>query len=106
MHLQNCGITDQGAALFADVLRSNPHLRVLDLEYNKITNDGATALAEGLKDNTGLVELRLLGQPCHFGDRCLATFIEMFNVCILVGKCVQDAIERRGEGDCSYARHL
>ena len=60
IHLQSYSITDVGSKMFADVLRVNNHLRVLDLEYNKITNDGATALAEGLKDNHCLIELRLL----------------------------------------------
>ncbi|KAI2657308.1 Protein NLRC3 [Labeo rohita] len=49
--LCNCGITDEGCAALASVLRSNPsHLRQLDLTRNKLGDSGVTLLSAGLED--------------------------------------------------------
>ncbi|CAF1609186.1 unnamed protein product, partial [Rotaria magnacalcarata] len=44
-------ITDHGAQLFAEVLKTNKTLTVLGLENNTITDNGAQQLAEALKTN-------------------------------------------------------
>jgi len=48
--LWDCKITDEGCAALASALRSNSHLRELDLSWNKIENGGLTLLSVGLKD--------------------------------------------------------
>ncbi|XP_039506918.1 NACHT, LRR and PYD domains-containing protein 12-like isoform X4 [Pimephales promelas] len=48
--LWDCEITDEGCAALASALRSNSHLRELDLSWNKIENGGLTLLSVGLKD--------------------------------------------------------
>ncbi|XP_050984010.1 NACHT, LRR and PYD domains-containing protein 12 isoform X1 [Labeo rohita] len=59
--LCNCGITDEGCAALASVLRSNPsHLRQLDLTRNKLGDSGVTLLSAGLEDtHCNLEKLRL-----------------------------------------------
>ncbi|XP_048036227.1 NLR family CARD domain-containing protein 3-like isoform X3 [Megalobrama amblycephala] len=48
--LSDCCITDEGCAALASALRSNSHLRELDLTENKIGDGGLTLLSDGLKD--------------------------------------------------------
>ncbi|CAM4550153.1 unnamed protein product [Leuciscus chuanchicus] len=49
--LGDCGVTDEGCAALASVLRSNPsHLRELDLSGNKIGDSGVKLLSSGLKN--------------------------------------------------------
>ncbi|CAF4888973.1 unnamed protein product, partial [Rotaria socialis] len=54
-------ISDNGAQLFAEVLKTNKTLTVLDLEKNTITDNGAHQLAEALKTNKVLTVLGLNG---------------------------------------------
>ncbi len=58
------------------------------MEKNKISNEGATALANSLKFNKRLVELNLLGQPNQFGDACLEMFIELFDYNVTLTKII------------------
>ncbi|XP_048018280.1 NACHT, LRR and PYD domains-containing protein 12-like [Megalobrama amblycephala] len=48
--LWDCNITDEGCAALASALRSNSHLRDLNLSKNKIGGPGLTLLSDGLKD--------------------------------------------------------
>ena len=58
------------------------------MDNNKISNEGALALAEALKTNTRLIELNLLGQPHQFGDACLEGFINMFHYNVTLTKII------------------
>ena len=60
----------------------------MTLDNNKISNEGALALAEALKTNTRLIELNLLGQPHQFGDACLEGFINMFHYNVSLTKII------------------
>ncbi|XP_050984012.1 NACHT, LRR and PYD domains-containing protein 12 isoform X2 [Labeo rohita] len=70
--LCNCGITDEGCAALASVLRSNPsHLRQLDLTRNKLGDSGVTLLSAGLEDtHCNLEKLRL--SDCGITDEGFA----------------------------------
>ncbi|XP_048011234.1 NACHT, LRR and PYD domains-containing protein 3-like isoform X3 [Megalobrama amblycephala] len=58
--LWNCNITDEGCAALASALRSNSHLRELDLTENKLGCRGLTLLSDGLKDpHSKLEKLKL-----------------------------------------------
>ncbi|XP_026073127.1 NACHT, LRR and PYD domains-containing protein 12-like isoform X1 [Carassius auratus] len=61
LRLRDCGITDEGCAALASVLRSNPsHLRRLDLSWNKKGDLGVKLLCDGLKyPHCKLEELQL-----------------------------------------------
>ncbi|KAL1261296.1 hypothetical protein QQF64_006561, partial [Cirrhinus molitorella] len=49
--LCNCGVTDEGCAVLASALRSNPsHLRQLDLTGNKLQDTGLTFICSVLED--------------------------------------------------------
>ncbi|KAL0167072.1 hypothetical protein M9458_038916, partial [Cirrhinus mrigala] len=49
--LRDCGVTDEGCALLASALRSNPsHLRELNLSGNKL-RDSAVKLLSDIKDD-------------------------------------------------------
>ena len=48
--LSKCEITAEGCAALASALRSNSHLRELDLTENIIGDKGLTLLSDGLKD--------------------------------------------------------
>ncbi len=61
---------------------------VLDLENNKIDNNGAIALAEGLRNNSTLIELNLLGQGSEFGDPTLTAFVQLFDFNITLTKII------------------
>ncbi|XP_066577552.1 uncharacterized protein LOC136767576 isoform X2 [Amia ocellicauda] len=61
--LSGCGITEEGCAVLASALRSNPStLRELDLSRNHPGDSGVTKLSAGLEDpNCKLETLRLSG---------------------------------------------
>lgn len=48
--LSDCCITNEGCAVLALALRLNPHLRELDLSWNKLRDSGVTLLFDELKD--------------------------------------------------------
>ncbi|XP_051729705.1 NACHT, LRR and PYD domains-containing protein 12-like isoform X1 [Ctenopharyngodon idella] len=50
LKLNTCDITAEGCTALASALRSNAHLRELDLSVNKIGGRGLTLLSDGLKD--------------------------------------------------------
>ncbi|XP_067260689.1 ribonuclease inhibitor-like isoform X2 [Chanodichthys erythropterus] len=50
LRLSYCNITAEGCAALTSALRSNSHLRELDLSDNKIGGEGLTLLSDGLKD--------------------------------------------------------
>jgi hypothetical protein len=56
LDLRGCSITEEGAAVLADVLPSCPSLREVRLGSNDIGSDGATALAHAVADQRHRVE--------------------------------------------------
>ncbi|ROK64934.1 NACHT, LRR and PYD domains-containing protein 12 [Anabarilius grahami] len=48
--LSDCDITNEGCAALGSALRSNPHLRELDLSWNKLRDSGVNLLSDKLKD--------------------------------------------------------
>lgn len=57
--LLHCNVGDSGAVALAEVLKSKPNLRILQLSMNNIGDEGVTALAELLKTNTTLEALHM-----------------------------------------------
>ena len=57
--LKSAFLSDEGAKVLADVLKSNITLETLDLSNNPIGIEGAKALAAMLKTNTTIKELKL-----------------------------------------------
>ena len=47
-------ISDKGATALAQALKRNTTLQLLNLSFNKISDKGATALAQAMKGNTTL----------------------------------------------------
>jgi hypothetical protein len=88
VRLSRCTLDAADAKAIATGLERNDAVEVLHLDNNKISNDGASVIAEALKTNTRLVELNLLGQPVQFGDACLEQFIDMFNYNVTLTKII------------------
>ncbi|XP_073716388.1 NACHT, LRR and PYD domains-containing protein 3 isoform X3 [Misgurnus anguillicaudatus] len=62
LKLRYCDVTDEGCAALASALRSNTHLRDLDLSYNNLRDSGVKLICDGLKNpNCKLEKLRLCG---------------------------------------------
>nr|XP_055060194.1 NACHT, LRR and PYD domains-containing protein 3-like isoform X4 [Misgurnus anguillicaudatus] len=58
--LRDCGVTDEGCAALASALKSNTHLRDLDLSVNNLRDSGVKLLSDGLKNpNCKLEKLKL-----------------------------------------------
>ncbi|XP_051764057.1 NACHT, LRR and PYD domains-containing protein 12-like isoform X44 [Ctenopharyngodon idella] len=72
LRLEDCNITAEGCAALASALRSNSHLRELDLTDNIIGGGGLTLLSDGLKDpHCKLEKLRL--EDCNItAEGCAA----------------------------------
>lgn len=88
INLGKCEIDTADAIKIADALAVNDTVEVLNLEKNKITNEGATAIWEALKTNKRLTELNLIGQPHQFGDACLEACINMFDYNVTLSKII------------------
>ncbi|XP_067259746.1 NACHT, LRR and PYD domains-containing protein 12-like isoform X2 [Chanodichthys erythropterus] len=72
LRLYSCDITDEGCAALASALRSNSHLRELDLTLNSIGNGGLMLLSDGLKDSNCKLE-KLMLRDCEVTDEgCVA----------------------------------
>ncbi|KAL1260230.1 hypothetical protein QQF64_008057 [Cirrhinus molitorella] len=60
LKLEHSAITDKGCAALASALKSNPHLRQLDLTWNHLGDSGVTLLSAGLENpHCKLEKLRL-----------------------------------------------
>ncbi len=88
VHLKRCALSTFDMSFVAKALGKNSSIRVLDLENNKIDNNGAIVLAEGLKGNSTLIELNLLGQGSEFGDQTLTAFLQLFDHNITLTKVI------------------
>ncbi|XP_062404768.1 tropomodulin-2 [Sardina pilchardus] len=58
---------DPIAVAFSDMLRENKALKSLNLESNFITSAGVQALVEALRDNEGLIEIKIDNQRQQLG---------------------------------------
>ncbi|XP_073670413.1 uncharacterized protein [Paramisgurnus dabryanus] len=64
---KDCDVTDEGCAALASALRSNPHLRDLDLYYNKLRDSAVKRLCDGLKNPNCKLE-KLKFKDCDVTD--------------------------------------
>lgn len=88
VHLKRTALSTKDMEYVQACLQKNTTIRVLDLENNKIDNNGAILLADGLRKNSTLVELNLLGQGSEFGDMTLVAFIDMFDFNVTLQKII------------------
>ncbi|XP_048051929.1 NACHT, LRR and PYD domains-containing protein 12-like isoform X2 [Megalobrama amblycephala] len=72
LKLIQCNITDKGCAALASALRSNSHLRELDLTVNKIGDEGLMLLSDGLMDPNCKLEKLMLSQCNITAEGCAA----------------------------------
>lgn len=72
--------------MLAEGLAANTSITVLDLQKNRINNDGGTALAKGIANNKSLLEINLMNQVGRWGDQCLDAFLAMFETNITLLK--------------------
>eukprot|EP00286_Rhodomonas_abbreviata_P006813 CAMPEP_0181325174 /NCGR_PEP_ID=MMETSP1101-20121128/20778_1 /TAXON_ID=46948 /ORGANISM="Rhodomonas abbreviata, Strain Caron Lab Isolate" /LENGTH=339 /DNA_ID=CAMNT_0023433451 /DNA_START=155 /DNA_END=1171 /DNA_ORIENTATION=+ len=80
VRLENCGLGDKEGKILGDMLASNTSVTLLDLQKNKINNDGGSALAKGLTHNKSLICLDLMSMAkTRWGDKCLDDFLAMFD---------------------------
>ena len=86
LRLEGCGLGDREAAVLAEGIAANTSITKLDLQKNRINNDGGSALAKGIASNTSLVEINLMNQPSRWGDGCLDAFLAMFETNITLLK--------------------
>ncbi|KAH3732179.1 NOD3 protein [Pelomyxa schiedti] len=64
-HAMHNAIGEQGASALANCLKQSTSLIELDLSYNTLSDTGAQALSRGLKYNTTLTALNLSGNNIH-----------------------------------------
>ncbi len=88
VHLKRTALSTKDMEYVQACLQKNSSIRVLDLENNKIDNNGAILLADGLRNNSTLVELNLLGQGSEFGDMTLVAFIDMLDFNVTLQKVI------------------
>jgi hypothetical protein len=67
----------------------NTTVVLLDLEKNKIDNEGAATLALMMRQNSTIREVNLFGQAGRaFGDACLTSFVDMFGFNVTLTKII------------------
>jgi hypothetical protein len=72
-----------------DGLVKNSCVVLLDLEKNKIDNEGAATLALMMRQNSTIREVNLFGQAGRaFGDACLTAFVDMFAYNVTLTKII------------------
>ena len=76
--LKQNDITNADCEHIKTLLLNNKTLTSLNLEANKIDSEGSTAIAEGLKGNSSLTTLILLGNG-PFGEACMDAWLAAFN---------------------------
>lgn len=75
----------------------NKTLAVLRLEGNRITSEGAIAIAQGLANNKTLRELYLSNQTQKtFGDQCLTEYAHLLEVNLTLLKIAWRLDSRKG----------
>ncbi|XP_073698641.1 NACHT, LRR and PYD domains-containing protein 3-like [Garra rufa] len=69
LRLIRCGVTDEGCAALSSALRSNSHLRELDLSGNNLGDTDMKLISDGLKDpHCKLEKLRLINCGVTYED--------------------------------------
>jgi len=97
LKLVKCGLRDTFAEELGKSLKTNRALEVITLESNTITGSGVAALADGLKENQTLKELRLMGQTAAIstdGEQALAKMLEVNTTLIKIGLQIRDPTAR------------
>ncbi|KAL3862655.1 hypothetical protein ACJMK2_008609 [Sinanodonta woodiana] len=94
LSLRHCGITDEGATMIGRCLgstkKSNVKLLSLNLSNNKISDKGATEIAQGLRMNRTLLSLSLANN--QIGDKGASKLAEVLQKFPLTH---EEVVERR-----------
>jgi len=69
VEMVNAMVSDVLAQAWGDVLKRNRTLTILNLESNSISTIGITALADGLRENRCLKEVKLANQKSSFSQQ-------------------------------------
>ena len=79
LDLSDCGLTDANAVSLAQTLSASSLVK-LNLNKNKIRDEGCSAIAKALATNTTLREIELFGMQGggKWGEGCVATWLEMY----------------------------
>ncbi len=88
VHLKSCDLDKVDVQELCEGIVGHTSLVVLDLEKNKIDNEGAEIIANALRNNWSIRELNLLGQQRAFGDACLTAFVDMFDYNVTLTKII------------------
>jgi hypothetical protein len=89
VHLKSVDLDKVDAQAIMEGLVNNKTVVLLDLEKNKIDNEGAAAMALLLRQNCTIRELNLFGQAGNaFGDACLTAFVDMFDYNVTLTKII------------------
>lgn len=64
-----------GVKCIAEMLKGNKVLKVLEMGWNKINDDGMSAISKALKSNTSLVELSLIKSDLSPEGMCFARYL-------------------------------
>ena len=75
LYLYECSIDSRGCVELDRALERNKTLRVLELSYNALGDDGVRGLIVGLENNSSLEELRLDGDE-SLGEEGVALLLK------------------------------
>ena len=84
--LTDCGINDACCVMIGELMKENKFIQKLVLNKNKIRDDGCTALANGLAHNITLREIEVFQQEGgrKWGEGCLTQWIEMYKTNVTI----------------------
>ena len=76
LRLENCGIGDRECEVIATALKVNSAIAFLDLQKNRVNNEGASSIARGLATNTSVIQVQLIAlRPWADVARAATAFI-------------------------------
>ncbi len=89
VHLKSVDLDKVDVQSLMEGLVKNSTVVLLDLEKNKIDNEGAATLANMMRQNSTIREVNLFGQAGRaFGDACLTAFVDMFTYNVTLTKII------------------
>jgi len=78
--LKGCNVSTENAKTLATGLAGNSTLKKIDFESNRIDPSGIIAIAQALRDNQSLTEVRLQNQKGQFGNEAETAIADMMEV--------------------------